>query len=160
MLDQKIKKAKTQNPKAKIQKYKLKIKKYLAFLAFKLSSMSFSKIYRSFKHAWRGLVYTFRYELSFKIQTVFAAITLIASFYFPLKSSERIVIILLVALVLILELVNSVLERILDLFRPRINESSKFIKDIMAGAVLLAAIVALVLGLTIFLPYIRARFNF
>ncbi len=117
-------------------------------------------IYRSFRHAFRGLVYTFRYELSFRIQLVFAFVALVAAFCFPLKLSERMVIILLVALVLILELVNSTLERILDLFRPRINESSKFIKDIMAGAVLLAALTSLILGIMIFLPHLRTSFGF
>ncbi len=122
--------------------------------------MTFGKIYRSFKYAFQGLIYTFRYELSFKIQSFFAFLVLIASFYFPLKLSERVVIILLVALVLILELVNSVLERVLDFFRPRINESSRFIKDIMAGAVLVATIVSIIVGILIFLPYFRYKFGF
>jgi diacylglycerol kinase len=122
--------------------------------------MFWHKIYFSFRRALAGLVYVFRYELNFRIQTIFALFALIALIYFPLKTSERIVVILLIVMVLILELVNTVLERILDLFRPRINESSRFIKDIMAGTVLIAAVVSLVLGFMIFLPYVRAKLNF
>lgn len=122
--------------------------------------MSLSNLYRSLKYAFRGLVYTFRYELSFRIQIVFAIFALIALIYFPLKTYERIVVILLINMVLILELVNSVLERTLDLFRPQINESSRFIKDMMAGAVFLAALTSLIFGFLIFWPYLRTKFGF
>jgi diacylglycerol kinase len=111
---------------------------------------------RNLKDAWQGLVYIFRFELSFKIQIFFALITLFFTFYFPLKLSERIVIILLIGFVLILEIVNTVIERLIDLFRPRIDEAAKIIKDLMAGCVLILSIISLIIGFLIFLPYFKA----
>lgn len=118
--------------------------------------MSIRNLQRSFYDAFRGLIYTFRYELSFRIQTVAAIVVLFLAFYFPLRMYERVVIILLVALVLVLELINSVLERIIDLFRPRIDHVAKIIKDIMAGAVLVSAIISVIIGWMIFGPHITA----
>ncbi len=117
--------------------------------------MHFHNLKRSFYDAFHGLIYTFRYELSFRLQTLMAVIALFLAFYFPLKMYEKVVIILLVALVLILELINSTLERIIDLFRPRIDHVAKVIKDIMAGAVLVSAIVSVVIGWLIFWPHIQ-----
>lgn len=118
--------------------------------------MSFNQLSRSFQDAFRGLIYTFRYEISFRIQTAAAIIVLFFAFYFPLRIYEKVVIILLVALVLILELINSVLERIIDLFQPRLNHVTKIVKDIMAGAVLLAAIVSVVIAWIILGPHFKS----
>jgi len=120
--------------------------------------MSWGSFRRSFQDAYRGLVYTFRYELSFRIQSVLAILALLLAFYFPLRLSERVVIILLVALVLVLELINSVVERVVDLFKPRIDNAAKIIKDIMAAAVLLAAVLAAIIGWIIFYPHFRLLF--
>jgi diacylglycerol kinase len=117
--------------------------------------MSFGQFKRSFKDAYRGLTYTFRYELSFRIQSLVAIVVLILAFIFPLRLYERVVIILLVAMVLLLELINSVLERIVDLFKPRIDNVAKIVKDIMAGAVLLAAVVSIIIGWLIFWPQFK-----
>lgn len=121
--------------------------------------MSWNNFKRSFEDAWRGLIYTFRYELSFRVQTVAAAIILVAAFYFPLRIYERLVVVLLVTMVLILELINSVVERIMDLFKPRIDHVAKVIKDIMAGAVLVAAVSAVIIGWLIFAPFIKLLFK-
>lgn len=115
--------------------------------------MSWLNFRRSFQDAYRGLVYTFRYELSFRIQSILAILALFLAFYFPLRIYERVVIILIVALVLVLELMNSVVERMTDLFKPRIDNAAKIIKDIMAGAVLVAAVVAIIIGWIIFYPH-------
>ena len=118
----------------------------------------FKHLARSFKNAFNGIVYVFRYELNFRIQVLIAIIVFIAAFYFPLRRSERMVVIMFIGLVLILELANSILERIIDLFKPRINYIAGSIKDILAGAVLIAAIMAVVVGIIIFLPYIKNLF--
>jgi len=109
---------------------------------------------RSLIDAFRGLVYIFRYELSFRIQVIAAVIVFAAIFCFPLKNYERLVIILIVGLVLILEIINSLIERIIDLLNPALGERARIIKDMMAGAVLISSIIALVVGFLIFVPYI------
>ena len=116
--------------------------------------MSLKQFGRSVKDAVRGIFYVFRNEPNFRIQIIIAIIVLGAAFYFPLRNYERVTIILLIALVLILELANSILERIIDLFQPKIDYVAKIIKDILAGAVLVAAISSVAVGYIIFMPYI------
>jgi len=115
--------------------------------------LKISSAIRSFKSAFNGIIYTFRYELSFRVQSLAAVTALFLAFILPLKLYERIVICLLVCMVLVLELINSVIERVVDLFRPAIDHTAKFIKDIMAGAVFLAAVFSLIVGIIIFLPH-------
>lgn len=121
--------------------------------------MNFGQLKRSFKDAFRGLIYIFRYELSFRIQSVAAVFVLFLTFYFPLKVYERVAIILIITLVLVLELINSVLERIADLLQPRIDHAAKVIKDVMAGAVLLASAVSIVIAYIIFWPHLKNFFS-
>jgi len=116
----------------------------------------FKHLRRSFKDAVSGIIYTFRWELSFRIQLVVAALVLAAVFYFPLTNPERVVIIMLIGLVLILELANSVLERLIDLFRPSIDYIAKSVKDILAGAVLIAALMSVAVGIIVFWPYVKS----
>ena len=58
-----------------------------------------------------------------------------------------------IGLVILMEIVNSAVERVTDVLKPRINGYVKEIKDIMAAAVMLASLVALIIGVIIFWPY-------
>ncbi len=78
---------------------------------------------------------------------VFAAV-------FRVELWEFILVLLLAAAVLILELFNSVIERIADGLSPRLRPMVRDIKDVMAAAVLITAVVAAIVGVIIFLPYI------
>jgi diacylglycerol kinase len=68
-------------------------------------------------------------------------------------------IIFAIGLVIIAELVNSAVERITDVLKPRINGYVKEIKDIMAAAVFVSALIAVIVGLIIFVPYIFPTVN-
>jgi undecaprenol kinase len=72
-----------------------------------------------------------------------------------LRAEEWIVILLLVGSVLALEMINSIFERIVDTFKPRIHPAVRDIKDIMAATVLVASLIAAIIGLTIFIPEIK-----
>lgn len=112
------------------------------------------RLFKSFKHALHGIVVVFRSEQNFRIQVISAVVVLLAALWFHVRYEEWIILIFLIGAVLVLELVNSILERIVDTFKPRIHPVVKDIKDIMAAAVLIASIVALVVGITIFEPHI------
>lgn len=111
------------------------------------------KLVTSFRNAIRGIAVALSREQNFKIEIGFAVAVSILLIYLPLSLIERIFVIFAIALVLILELVNSANERFLNLYskehQPKIGE----IKDLMAGAVLMAAFASLIIGLLIFLPY-------
>lgn len=108
---------------------------------------------KSFSHACRGVKTLIKDEQSFRLQ-IFAALAVIfLSIIFPLSIFEIITVLLLVASVLILEMINSIFERLVDTFKPRIHPVVGEIKDIMAAAVLIASIFSAVIGTVIFLPH-------
>jgi diacylglycerol kinase len=109
--------------------------------------------FNSLRHALRGIATAFRTERSFRIQSVVASLILVLLTMIPLESWERAILILVVTLVLVLELVNSSLERLVDLAKPRLHSYAGEIKDVMAGAVLIASIGASILGLIIVGPH-------
>lgn len=111
---------------------------------------------RSVLFALKGLKAVFLQEKNFQIQVVCAFVVAVLMFVFPLTSLERILLILVMCLVLLLELTNTALEYTLDIFHPRVHPTVGIVKDIMAGAVLIGASAALVVGILIFLPHIQA----
>lgn len=113
---------------------------------------AFKSLARSFGHAFRGLALAFRSERSFRLQVVAAFAVIVVLVVLPLDLWERAILLLVTMFVLVLELLNSSLERLVDLAKPRLHEYAGDIKDLMAGSVLLAAMFALVLGLLILGP--------
>lgn len=113
-----------------------------------------SRLLSSLKHAFRGVYVVFRDENNFRIQVGMTVLILCAATLLHVRVWEYILLILLCASVLILELFNSVIERIADGLKPRLQPIVRDIKDLMAGAVLLTATTAAVVGVIIFLPYI------
>lgn len=113
------------------------------------------KFKRSLRHAFDGLAYAVQRERNFRIELVLAFAVLALIFVFKVKNWEAIVLILMIMWVLITELTNTVLERVVDMLKPRIHPYARLIKDIMAAVVLISSIVALLVGVIIFYPYVR-----
>lgn len=116
--------------------------------------MNIIRVLYSFKDACRGLAYAFTHEQNFRIQVFSAIVVIIGMFVFEVKVYEKIVVLLLISFVIILELLNTAIEKFLDLLKPRLHSYVQIIKDIMAAAVFVSSIVALVIGLIIFLPHL------
>jgi diacylglycerol kinase len=112
-----------------------------------------TSLLRSFANAFRGLAVAFRTERSFRIQCFAALVVLAVIVVLPLETWERVMLLLVVAFVLVLELVNSSLERLTDLAKPRLHAYAGEIKDLMAGGVLVASILAVVVGILILVPH-------
>lgn len=106
------------------------------------------------KYAWAGLITTLKYERNVRIHLFAAIIVLIFSLLLKINRFEWLFIILAISLVLISELINSVIERLIDYLKPERNIHAKEIKDISAGVVLLATFTAVIIGIIIFLPKI------
>lgn len=115
------------------------------------------KLKSSFQHAFQGLRIVFWEQQSFRIQIIISLIVIFLIFYFPLSSIERAILFLTIFFVLSMEMMNSVFEKAVDVFEPAVNTKVKKIKDIMAGAALLAAIGSIVIGVLIFWPHIFDR---
>jgi len=115
--------------------------------------MSIKKLLNSFKFAGEGLVAIFKSEQNFRIEVVGFGVVVILMFVLPLTILERIALGMVGMNVLIMEIMNTVLEYLLDMNSKRKNKKVKFLKDVMAGAVLLSAILAIVVGIVIFGGY-------
>jgi undecaprenol kinase len=114
------------------------------------------KRFKSFTHAFRGIGYALKQEPNFRAECVIAAVVIIAMFVFPLTQSERVLLIVTIFLVLVMELVNTALERTMDILKPRVHPYVRTVKDVMAGAVLITTIGAAAIGLFIFGPFVLA----
>lgn len=118
-----------------------------------MSVIDFKKLLSSFKNAFEGLK-TASSEQSFRIQLVMAALVVVLMFFFPLRYLEKTILILAISFVLGLELLNSQLERALDLIETNHNPKIKAIKDLSAAAVLIASLGAALAGFFIFFSYL------
>ncbi len=100
-----------------------------------------------------GLGFVFRNEPNFRLQILFGIVALFLAYIFKIRTSEWIIVILLIIMVLVMEILNTALEQFTDLLKPRLHHYVKAIKDVMAAAVLTMAFGALLVGLIIFWPY-------
>lgn len=112
------------------------------------------RFWKSFQHAVRGIVSIAEEEQSFRLQMLAAGIVFGLMIVMPtLQIWERVALTLMVVAVLVLEIVNSIFERLADAVEPRVSPMVKEIKDMMAGAVLLTAIASVLVGYLIFWPH-------
>jgi len=115
-------------------------------------------IFRSFSCAFRGLKYAMMHERNFQIE-ILAAISIGALILvFDIKNWEAVVLLSMIMWILVVELVNTVVERVVDILKPRIHPYVRLIKDMMAAVVLISAIFASAIGVVIFYPYFRNLF--
>lgn len=107
----------------------------------------------SFKYAWAGICYAFITQRNFRIHTTMTAIALSLGIFLQVSGVEMAIVVLTCALVMVLELLNTALESVVDLtVGQSYHELAKIAKDCAAGAVMIAAIAALLVGGFILLP--------
>ncbi|MEN9557817.1 MAG: hypothetical protein RL141_186 [Candidatus Parcubacteria bacterium] len=109
-------------------------------------------IIRSFSAASRGVGLAFREERTFRVMVAAALLVVALVATLPLQTGERLLLLLLTGSILVLELINSMVERLADLLKPRLSVYVGDVKDLMAGAVLLASVVAAVIAAMVLLP--------
>lgn len=111
-----------------------------------------TKLTFSFKYASEGIITTIKEERNMFIHFLIAIIVVITGIYVRLSLNEWLICLLLFALVFSLELINTAIENTVDLVTTKKNKKAKLAKDAAAGAVLIAAIFASIIGIIIFLP--------
>ena len=109
---------------------------------------------KSFKFAFEGLKTAVTKGRNFRIQIALGILSIILGAFYQISSFEWLSLILIIASVLILELINTAIELIVDLVSPEIQEKAKIAKDVSAAAVLVAATTAIFIGAAIFIPRI------
>jgi len=109
---------------------------------------------KSFGYAFKGLLLLLRTESSIQVQFFLALLVTAAGFYFEISSTEWILQIITIALVMSVEGLNTAVEKLSDFVHPDFEPKIGFIKDISAGAVFITAIAAIIIALIIYLPKI------
>ncbi len=108
---------------------------------------------KAFVNAFRGLLNAMKKEFHLKLHFMALLIVLNLGFYFHITQTEWLAVILCSALVIGLELINSSIEALCDVIMPTQNAKIKYIKDVAAAAVLMAAIASVFVGYLIFWPH-------
>tara|TARA_B100000674_G_C37420262_1_gene724662 strand:+ start:71 stop:490 length:420 start_codon:yes stop_codon:yes gene_type:complete len=120
--------------------------------SFKISK----NILLSFKYAFNGIFYCLNFTKNFRIQIFFSALVLIFAFICNLKFYEFLILISTITSVLVLELLNTSIESLVDLaVGKKFYQLAKISKDCSAGAVLLTAINSIFVACYIFIPKIK-----
>lgn len=110
------------------------------------------KFLKSFSFAFEGIIHAFKTERNFKFHLIAAVIVISTGIITGLTLTEWFIVLILIGGMLALELLNSAVERIIDLVTSDRLPLAKQAKDLAAGAVLIYAIVSAVIGLLIFIP--------
>lgn len=122
-----------------------------------MPTLEIKKLFKSIRFATRGFWYVVRHEQNIRIHIFASIVVIILMIYFQVALWQAIILILVMMSVLVLELINTIFEKMVDILRPRIHYYAEVIKDVMAAAVLITSIGAVIVGILIFAPYIFAR---
>ncbi len=114
---------------------------------------------KSFGYAFQGIFTLLREEPNARIHMLALAVVIAAGALFRVSTTEWLVLILMCGVVISLEILNSVVERIADFVSPARHPEIKKIKDLAAAGVLVAAITSVAIGLIVFLPKMLMIFN-
>ncbi|HBE01287.1 MAG: hypothetical protein A2096_07660 [Spirochaetes bacterium GWF1_41_5] len=109
------------------------------------------KFIYSLKCAFNGILYVFKTQRNFRIHLIVLVAVLILCRYLEVSLLKTSIIFIVAIAVIILELINTANEDIVNYISPEYNEKAGVIKDVMAGAVLIAAIGSVIIGFIILL---------
>lgn len=106
--------------------------------------------FKSFKFATSGIFYTIVTQRNLKIQIIVALLAIIFGIFFKISTIEWAILIFAILFVVFAEMINTAIESTVDLCTEEVNEKAKIAKDVAAGAVLIAAINSIAMGIFIF----------
>ena len=107
---------------------------------------------KSFQFAFEGMKVALAKGRNFRIQFVLGFLALVLAFVLKFSPVEWAILIVTIASVLILELINTSIEAIVDLVSPEIRNEARVAKDVSAAAVLIASIASVAIAAFLFLP--------
>ena len=113
---------------------------------------------KTFLFAFNGIIAFFRSERKSYIHLTAALVAVALGWYFHISLTEWMFVSVAIGMVFITELFNTIAELMADLIHPETHKKVGDLKDMAAAAVLIASIVALIIGLIVFVPEIIAQF--
>ena len=118
------------------------------------------RFFKAMVFGWQGVKQFFSRERNARIQSVMGILAIILGFTVSISSYQWMFVLFCIGMVISLEMINSAIERYCDLVTIDYHPSIKIIKDVAAGAVLVASITSLIIGLIIFIPAIVEFLNY
>ena len=109
----------------------------------------------SFRCALNGIFYALSTQRNMRVHALMTLVVLGWGWYFSISRLEWVALILTIGMVLTAELINTALEKAVDLITLKRHPLAGLAKDLAAGAVLVTAIIAVIVGVLIFFPYLR-----
>ncbi len=109
-------------------------------------------MFKSFSYAFKGISDALKSETNLRIHFIISIVVSLLAIYFKFSTVEYAILFLTIFLVIILEFVNTTIEKLSDIVHPDKSEEVRIVKDISAGAVLLSAIASIIVGAFLFLP--------
>jgi diacylglycerol kinase len=119
---------------------------------------AWAKFIRGFHYAFSGLWYAIRTQRNMRVHLLIALLAIILGILLHISAVEFAMIFVAITGVFIAEMFNTVFELCVDLASPTYHPLAKIAKDVAAGAVLLSAMLAVVIGLFVFVPHLWALF--
>lgn len=119
-----------------------------------LKSKDKRKFSSSIKNCLEGINFVITNESNFKKEIAIGIIALLLSYILKISRIEFIIILIMIALVLTSEIINTSIEKVVDLYTKDYSNLAKIAKDVSAGSVLVMSIFSLLVGIIIFLPKI------
>ncbi|HUM46350.1 MAG TPA: diacylglycerol kinase family protein [Chitinophagales bacterium] len=116
--------------------------------------MNLLKTLRSFGPALLGMKNAFLSENNFHVHLVAAIIAIVLGIYFQVHQNDWLWLIASIGMVFTMEYLNTAIEKLTDLVSPEFDTRAGNVKDIAAGAVLMASLTAVVIGVVVFWPYV------
>lgn len=113
---------------------------------------------QSFQFAFDGFRFALQTQRNLRIQLVVAIIVITLSTFLSMNNIEWAILFLLIALVIVAEILNTAIEKTIDLIVAEYNPLAKTVKDLSAAAVLFIALTAIGVGLLIYLPKLLTFF--
>ena len=120
-----------------------------------MEKFDLKRLAKSFHNAFRGVINLLSNEQNARIHATAAILVGICAYLLEVTRVEAAVLFMAVIMVFAIEILNTAIEKICDVVHPDDNKKIEYIKDGMAGAVLISAIIAIVVAILIFLPHIR-----
>ncbi|MEK3788241.1 MULTISPECIES: diacylglycerol kinase family protein [Paenibacillus] len=104
----------------------------------------------TFRHAWEGIVYAFRTQINMRVHVAATLLVGVMGYILHISVIDWLFVITAMALVLVAEMINTAIETTVDLISPEFHPLAKIAKDTAAGAVLMAAVFAVIVGCIVF----------
>lgn len=117
-----------------------------------------SKFIKSFYFAFQGIIYALKSQRNMKIHFTILTCVIIAGIWLKLNKLEWCVIFIVAGMVIVAEMINTSIEAVVDLNTQEFAPLAKIAKDVAAGAVLIASLISIIIGLLIFFPKILLLF--